>query len=102
MVQKLPVIKVVGVSAGGKSTLVRALREHGYDARAVSQEHSHSATLWKQFDVPRVLDLPGLHASKRNSSAAPTSPGTPPTWPSNASACTMRTPRPTCVSTRRS
>lgn len=55
MVQKLPVIKVVGVSAGGKSTLVRALREHGYDARAVSQEHSHSATLWKQFDVPRVL-----------------------------------------------
>jgi hypothetical protein len=55
MVQKLPVIKVVGVSAGGKTTLVRALREHGYDARAVSQEHSHSATLWKQFDVPRVL-----------------------------------------------
>ena len=55
MQQKLPVIKVVGVSASGKSTLVRALREHGYDARAVSQEHSHSATLWKQFDVTRVL-----------------------------------------------
>jgi hypothetical protein len=55
MLQTLPVIKVVGVSASGKSTLVRALREHGYDARAVSQEHSHSATLWKQFDVPRVL-----------------------------------------------
>lgn len=55
MQQKLPVIKVVGVSASGKSTLVRALREHGYDARAVSQEHSYSATLWKQFDVPRIL-----------------------------------------------
>jgi deoxyadenosine/deoxycytidine kinase len=55
MILKLPVIKVVGVSAGGKSTLVNTLREHGYDARAVSQEHSHSATLWKQFDVPRVL-----------------------------------------------
>ena len=55
MQQKLPVIKVVGVSASGKSTLVRALREHGYDARSVSQEHSHSATLWKQFDVPRIL-----------------------------------------------
>jgi hypothetical protein len=55
MEQKLPIIKVVGVSASGKSTLVRALREQGYDARAVSQEHSHSATLWKQFDVPRVL-----------------------------------------------
>jgi hypothetical protein len=55
MQQKLPVIKVVGVSAAGKSTLVSTLREHGYDARAVSQEHSHSATLWKQFDMPRVL-----------------------------------------------
>jgi deoxyadenosine/deoxycytidine kinase len=55
MIQTLPVIKVVGVSASGKSTLVGALREHGYDARAVSQEHSHAATLWKQFDVPRVL-----------------------------------------------
>ena len=55
MVHKLPVIKVVGVSASGKSTLVRVLRERGYDARAVSQEHSQVATLWKQFDVPRVL-----------------------------------------------
>ena len=55
MVHKLPVIKVVGVSASGKSTLVHVLRERGYDARAVSQEHSQVATLWKQFDVPRVL-----------------------------------------------
>jgi hypothetical protein len=55
MIHKLPVIKVVGVSASGKSTLVRRLREQGYDARAVSQEHSQVATLWKQFDVPRVL-----------------------------------------------
>ena len=52
---KLPIIKIVGVSASGKSTLVRALREAGYDARAVSQEHSHMADLWKQFEVPRVL-----------------------------------------------
>lgn len=55
MIHKLPVIKVVGVSAGGKSTLVRLLRERGYDARAISQEHSQVATLWKQFEVPRVL-----------------------------------------------
>lgn len=52
---KLPVIKVVGVSASGKSTLVRLLRERGYDARAVSQEHSEVQTLWKQFEPPRVL-----------------------------------------------
>lgn len=51
----LPVIKVVGVSAAGKSTLVQALRAAGYDARAVSQEHSHVRTLWKQFEVPRIL-----------------------------------------------
>lgn len=52
---KLPVIKVVGVSAAGKSTLVQLLRARGYDARAISQEHSQVVTLWKQFEVPRVL-----------------------------------------------
>ena len=52
---RLPVIKVVGVSAAGKSTLVQALRAAGYDARAVSQEHSHVRDRWKQFQVPRVL-----------------------------------------------
>jgi RNase adaptor protein for sRNA GlmZ degradation len=51
----LPVIKIVGVSAAGKSTLVRALRERGYDARAVSQEHSHMGDLWKLNEIPRVL-----------------------------------------------
>lgn len=51
----LPSIKVVGVSAAGKSTLVAALRALGYDAYAVSQEHSNVADLWKQFGIPRVL-----------------------------------------------
>ena len=51
----LPLIKVVGVSAAGKSTLVRALRALGYDARPVSQEHSGVATLWRQFGLPRAL-----------------------------------------------
>jgi hypothetical protein len=48
-------VKVVGVSAAGKSTLTRALRAEGYDARPVSQEHSGAPTLWKQFGVPRAL-----------------------------------------------
>jgi hypothetical protein len=52
---KLPVIKVVGVSASGKSTLVAGLRNAGYDAYPVSQEHSNVADLWKQFGIPRVL-----------------------------------------------
>lgn len=52
---KLPVIKVVGVSASGKSTLVANLRQAGYNARAVSQEHSNIPTLWQQFDRTRIL-----------------------------------------------
>jgi RNase adaptor protein for sRNA GlmZ degradation len=51
----LPLIKIVGVSASGKSTLVRALRQAGYNARPVSQEHSHVPELWRQFDWPRYL-----------------------------------------------
>lgn len=55
MVEKPPLIKVVGVSASGKSTLVAVLRELGYNARPVSQEHSDVAELWKQFGFPRIL-----------------------------------------------
>lgn len=51
----LPLIKVVGVSASGKSTLVRALRKRGYRARPVSQEHSNVPSLWQQFEEPTVL-----------------------------------------------
>lgn len=52
---RLPLIKVVGISASGKSTLVAGLRQAGYYARPVSQEHSHLPDLWQQFDRPRVL-----------------------------------------------
>ena len=53
--EPLPTIKVVGMSAGGKSTLVQGLRDHGYNARPISQEHSNIPELWRQFDVPDVL-----------------------------------------------
>ncbi|MBW7883615.1 MAG: hypothetical protein H3C34_13445 [Caldilineaceae bacterium] len=55
LADKLPLIKVVGVSASGKSTLVTALRAAGYNARPVSQEHSEVPELWKRFGFPRVL-----------------------------------------------
>ena len=55
MTEPLPTIKVVGMSASGKSTLVQSLRERGYDARPISQEHSSVSDLWRQFDVPVVL-----------------------------------------------
>lgn len=48
-------IKVVGISAAGKSTLVRALRERGYNAFPVSQEHSDIPNLWQLYDEPRYL-----------------------------------------------
>jgi RNase adaptor protein for sRNA GlmZ degradation len=53
--ETLPLIKVVGVSASGKSTLVRGLRERGYDARSVSQEHSHVPDLWQRMRPPARL-----------------------------------------------
>lgn len=51
----LPIIKVVGISGGGKSSLVRLLRASGYDARPVSQEHSHVPDLWQQFGSTAYL-----------------------------------------------
>lgn len=47
-------ITIVGVCSAGKSTLVRTLRERGYKARAVAQEHSHVPYLW-QRSRPDVL-----------------------------------------------
>jgi cytidylate kinase len=47
-------IVVVGPCAAGKSTLVTALRELGYDAHASGQEHSEIAMLW-QHSHPDVL-----------------------------------------------
>lgn len=49
-----PRIVVVGPCASGKSTLVSALKEDGYDAYAVAQEHSAVRDLWKRKD-PDVL-----------------------------------------------
>ena len=45
---------VVGPCAAGKSTLVSALRELGYDAHVSGQEHSEIAMLW-QHSQPDVL-----------------------------------------------
>lgn len=69
MTAKIPLIKVVGVSASGKSTLVAALRQSGWNARPVSQEHSDVTDLWKQFGFPQILvyldnDLAGQQARR--------------------------------------
>jgi deoxyadenosine/deoxycytidine kinase len=53
-------VAVVGHCASGKSTLVTALRGHGFDASAVAQEHSGIAWLWRHSDpdVLIYLDVP--------------------------------------------
>lgn len=53
--EHLPIIKVLGMSGAGKSTLVKRLRAAGYNARAVSQEHSEVPRLWREFGRALVL-----------------------------------------------
>lgn len=47
-------VTVVGPCASGKTTLVTALRAHGYDASVSAQEHSAVPRLWQRSD-PDVL-----------------------------------------------
>jgi hypothetical protein len=65
-----PRVAVVGPCAAGKSTLVAALRELGYDALAVGQEHSGVPFLWR-LEEPDLLifldvDIPTT-GQRRNS-----------------------------------
>ncbi len=55
MSSDLPLIKVVGISAAGKSTLVQALRQQGYNARSASQEHSQTPDMWQRIRPPALL-----------------------------------------------
>ncbi|MEW6093540.1 MAG: hypothetical protein AB1531_06195 [Chloroflexota bacterium] len=48
-------IGIVGPCGAGKSTLANGLKLHGYNARAVVQEHSYVQTMWKQMTNPDVL-----------------------------------------------
>jgi len=50
-----PLIAVVGVCAAGKTTLARALRELGYNARPVLQEHSYVPNMWQRITRPDIL-----------------------------------------------
>ncbi len=53
-------IAVAGVCGSGKTTIVDRLRQRGYDAYVVSQEHSIIRDLWKHQDPAALvfLDIP--------------------------------------------
>jgi guanylate kinase len=48
-------IGVVGPCAAGKTTLIKKLLEHGYEARHIAQEHSYVLDMWKRLTNPEVL-----------------------------------------------
>ncbi len=48
-------VAVVGPCASGKSTLVKALRKAGYEARHPAQEHSYVPDMWLRLVDPDVL-----------------------------------------------
>lgn len=56
--ERAPRIAVVGVCGSGKTTIVNHLRQRGYDAYVVSQEHSIIRDLWnrRKPDVLVVLE----------------------------------------------
>jgi gluconate kinase len=50
-------IAVVGTCASGKSSVVAELRQRGYDAYSVAQEHSAISRLWAHLSPDRVVYL---------------------------------------------
>jgi hypothetical protein len=50
-------VAVVGSCASGKSSVVVGLRERGYDAYAVAQEHSIIPDLWRHLQPDRLVYL---------------------------------------------
>ncbi len=49
------IIGIVGPCSAGKTTLAGALREAGYDARHIAQEHSFAPRMWQVIGQAQVL-----------------------------------------------
>ena len=50
-----PIVGLVGPCCSGKSALARALRERGYPARDIAQEHSFAPRMWQIIGGAEVL-----------------------------------------------
>ena len=48
-------IGVVGPCKSGKSTLIRGLEAHGYQAIQIAQEHSFAPEMWQRIAKPDLL-----------------------------------------------
>jgi ABC-type glutathione transport system ATPase component len=48
-------IGVVGPCGAGKTTLSRGLKNHGYNARPIAQEHSFVPDMWRRLTNPGIL-----------------------------------------------
>ena len=48
-------IGIVGPCKAGKTTLVRNLEKHGYQARQIAQEHSFVPVMWQRITNPDFL-----------------------------------------------
>lgn len=49
------IIGVVGPCASGKSTLIASLKERGYQAKHIAQEHSYVPDMWRRLTNPDFL-----------------------------------------------
>jgi deoxyadenosine/deoxycytidine kinase len=50
-----PTIGVVGPCGAGKTTLIVALKNEGYTARHIAQEHSYLPNMWARLVNPDIL-----------------------------------------------
>lgn len=48
-------IGIVGPCGAGKTTLAKGLKEQGYNARVIAQEHSYVPDMWSRLTNPEVL-----------------------------------------------
>jgi len=55
--ERVPLVAVVGICAVGKTTVVTGLRDAGYSAIEIAQEHSEVPYLWARSDPSFVVCL---------------------------------------------
>jgi guanylate kinase len=54
-INKDVLIGIVGPCGAGKTTLANGLKNRGYNARAIAQEHSYVPGMWQKLTHPDIL-----------------------------------------------